>query len=76
MTWGLPVCAVSVVSIWGWETRIRREGLTMVQYAWNPGNGGLEATKVSDSPSTGAVEDINVPGVTIDRGKKIEFCNE
>lgn len=47
--------------------------LTIVQYAWKPGKGGLEATKEGDSPSPGAIEDIDNVGTTDDLGKNTEF---
>lgn len=31
----------------------------MVQYAWTPGKAGTDATKLGDSPSPGAVDDIS-----------------
>ena len=46
----------------------------MVQYPWKPGNAGIEATKLGDSPSFTKPEVICCVGITIDRGKTMEFC--
>jgi hypothetical protein len=47
--------------------------LTAAQYAWAPGNGGLEATNDGDSPSAGPMEVIDWTGFEADRGRKTEF---
>lgn len=48
----------------------------MVQYAWTPGKAGTDATKLGDSPSPGAVDDISCPMTLLDWGRTIEFCNK
>ena len=40
--------------------------LTIVQYPWKPGNAGIEATKLGDSPSFMELEVICCVGITID----------
>ena len=51
----------------------QRRELTMVQYPWNPGNAGMEATKLGDSPSFIKPEAISCVSTTIDWGEMIEF---
>ena len=45
----------------------------MVQYPWKPGNAGIEATKLGDSPSFIKPEDIICVITIIDWGEMIEF---
>jgi len=47
--------------------------VSAAQYAWAPGNGGLEATNAGDWPSAAPMEVIDWTGLEADRGRKTEF---